>query len=97
MHLSQTFESGVASMLQQPNFDARAIHMNYVGVLEDIVPLDYGPIHTLVILFRCEWIKFKDNRSNDTYIKDDAGFVAVNFKRKLLMLQEPFIFPSWAT
>jgi hypothetical protein len=60
-HLSQTFDNGVASMFQQHNFDARAIHMNYVGVLKDIVQLDYGPIHTLVILFRREWIKFKDN------------------------------------
>jgi hypothetical protein len=59
--------------------------------------LDYGHIHTFVILFKCEWIKFKDNQSNDTYIRHDVGFVVVNFKHKLPMLQKPFIFPSQAT
>lgn len=48
-------------MFQEPDVDARTIHMNYVGVLKDIVQLDYGHVHTPIILFRCEWIKSMDN------------------------------------
>ncbi len=90
----QKFDRGVVLVFQQPYVDARSIHMNYVGMLKDIMQLDFGLVHTPIILFKCEWIKSKDNRGNDTYIKDDVGFVVVNFKHKLPMLQEPFIFPS---
>ncbi len=97
MHLLQTFYSGVVFVFQQLDVDARAIHMNYVGVFKDIVQLDYGPVHTPIMLFMCEWINSKDNQSNDTHIKNDVKFVVVNFKHKLLVLQEPFIFPSQST
>jgi len=79
-HLLQTFVNGFAYVFQQHDVDAKVIHMNYVGVHKNIVQLDYGHVHTLGILFRCEWIKSKDNRGNDTYIKNDARFVVVNFK-----------------
>jgi hypothetical protein len=60
-HLFQKFDNGFVSVFQEPDVDARTIHMNYVGVLKDIVQLDYGHVHTPIILFRCEWIKSMDN------------------------------------
>jgi hypothetical protein len=57
--------------------------MNYVGVLKDILKLDYGPMRHPVILLRSEWIKWKDNHGNPTYIRDDVGFLVVNFRHKL--------------
>jgi hypothetical protein len=84
-------------MFQQLDVDAKAIHMNYVGVFKDILQLDYGHVHTPIILFKCEWIKFKDNQGNDIYIRDDVRFAIMNFKHKLLVLQESLIFPSQAT
>jgi hypothetical protein len=84
-------------VFQQADVDVRAIQMNYVGMFKDIMQLDYGHVHAPVILFKSKWIKSKDNRGNDTYIRDDVGFVVVNFKHKLPVLQEPFIFPSQAT
>ena len=50
-----------------------------------------------VILLRCEWLKPYDNCGNATYIRDDAGFLVVNFRHKLRRLANPFIFPSHAT
>ncbi len=83
-------------MFQELDVDARTIHMNYVGELKDIVQLDYGHVHTPIILFRCEWIKSMDNWGNDTYVRNDVGFV-LSILNMLLVLQEPFIFPSQAT
>jgi hypothetical protein len=53
----QTYDSGVASIFQVPMPDARDVSMNYVGVLKDILKLDYKLVRTLIILFRCEWMK----------------------------------------
>jgi hypothetical protein len=42
----QTYDSGVASIFHVPTNDAREVSINYVGVLKDILKLDYGPLHT---------------------------------------------------
>ena len=93
----QTYNSGVASVFEVPSTDARDVLVNYVGVLKDILKLDYGPLHTPIILFRCQWVKTTDNRGNRTYVRDDAGFLIVNFRHKLPRMAEPFIFASQAT
>jgi hypothetical protein len=71
--------------------------VNYVGVLKDILKVDYGPMRQPVILLHCEWIKREDNRGNPTYVRDDAGFLVVNFRHKLRNMSDPFIFPSQGT
>lgn len=71
--------------------------MNYVGVLKDILLLDYGGINTKNILMRCEWVKPQDSPGNATYMRDDASFLVVNFQHKLARMENPFIFPSQAT
>ncbi len=58
--------------------------------------LDYGRLHTLVVIFICKWIKWKDNRRNPTYVQDDAGFFMINFCHKLPLSFEPFKFPCQA-
>jgi len=93
----QTYDSRVALVFQVPTADAREVSVNYVGVLQDILKLDYGPLHTPIILFRCQWMKTTDNRGNATYIRDAAGFLMVNFRHKLPRMSEPFIFSSQAT
>jgi hypothetical protein len=93
----QTYDSGVASVFHVPTEDARDVAVNYVGVVKDILKLNYGPVHTSVILLCCEWVRRHDNRGNPTYIRDEAGFLVVNFRHKMPKLAEPFIFPSQAT
>jgi hypothetical protein len=93
----QTYDSGVASIFHVPTDDAREVSINYVGVLKDILKLDYRPLHTQVNLMKCEWMKKADSRGNNTYAQDEAGFLLVNFRHKLPMLVDPFIFPSQAT
>jgi hypothetical protein len=93
----QTSNSGVASVFQVPMVDARDLSVNYVEVLKDILKLHYGPVRTPIILFRCEWIKREDSRGNTTYIRDDAGFLVVNFRHKLVRTCDPFIFPNQTT
>ena len=96
--LLQTYDSVIASIFEVPTVDAQSeVSLNYVGVLQDILKLDYGPLRTPVILFRCEWLKIEDNRGNPTYVWDDAGFMVVNSRHKLPKMSEPFIFPSQAT
>jgi hypothetical protein len=80
-----------------PTKDTRDVAVNYVGVVKDILKLDYGPVHTPVILLRCEWVRGHDNRGNPTYIRDEAGFLFIKFRHKMPKLAEPFIFPSQAT
>jgi hypothetical protein len=73
------------------------VSVNYVGVLKDILKLDYGPIHIPIIVFQCQWMKTTDNRGRATYVRDDAGFLMVNFKHKLPRMSDPFIFSTQAT
>ena len=94
-HMS--YNSGVATVFEE-NFDTEAASsIPYVGVLKDVLLLDYGVLQTDIILMRCEWVKPYDNRGNPTYTRDDSGFLVVNFRHKLPRLAEPFIFPSQAT
>lgn len=93
----QTFDGGVASVFQIPCTNATDVSVNYVGMLTDILKLDYGPLRAPVILLRCDWMKKQDNRGNATYTRDEAGFLLVNFKHKMPRMSEPFIFPSQAT
>jgi len=96
--LLQTYDSGIASIFEVPIVDSQCeVSLNYVGVLQDILKLDYGPLRTPVILFRCEWLKREDNRGNSTYVRDDAGFMVVNSRHKVPKMSDPFIFPSQAT
>jgi len=93
-HNFQTYNLGVASVFSVPTVDARDISVNYVGVLTDILKLDYGPLHTSMILFRCQWMKITDSRGNATYVRDDVRFLMVNFRHKLPRMSEPFIFSN---
>jgi hypothetical protein len=92
----QTYDSGVACVFDVPNEDARDVSVNFVGVLKDVLKLHYGPLCNPVIFLRCEWIKRHDNRGNPTYIRDEAGFLVVNFRHTLPSMSEPFIFPAQA-
>ena len=93
----QTYDSGVASILQEPTSNSIDVPVNYVRVFKDILKLDYGPVHTPIILLRCKWFKRQDNRGNSTYRWDDLGFLLVNSWHKLPHLFDPFIFSSQAT
>jgi hypothetical protein len=93
----QTYDSGIASVFEVPTINGTEVSANYVGVVKDIFKLDYGPLHTPVIILRCEWMKRQDNRGNSTYSKDEAGFLTINFRHKLPRIEEPFIFASQAT
>jgi hypothetical protein len=76
---------------------ARDVSVNNIGVLKDILKLNYRPMRTPITLFHCKWMKRHDNRNNPTYVRDDAGFLVVNFWHMLLKSSDPFIFPSQAT
>jgi hypothetical protein len=93
-----SYNSGVASIFNVPSENyGHESSVQYVGVLKDILELDYGALHTHIILLRCEWVKTYDNRGNPTYVRDDSGFLQVNFRHKLPRMVDPFIFPIQAT
>lgn len=69
---------GVAIVFHMPSTGSQEVSLNHVGVLKDVLKLNCGPLHTLVIFFRCEWMTKDDNHVNPTYIRDDVGFTIVN-------------------
>jgi hypothetical protein len=93
-----TYDSGVASFFSHNNVDDNhhpSRQLQYVGVLKDILQLDYGTMTTPIVLFRCDWVQnASDNCGNPTYKQDDVGFLMVNFKHMLSEDIEPFVFPS---
>ena len=93
----QTYDSGVASVYDVPTTDARGMSVYYIGVLKDILKLDYGPLGIATILICCEWIKRVTTTTILHIFKDNVGFWVVNFQHNLLMMFEPFIFPNQAT
>jgi hypothetical protein len=93
----QTYDNGVASIFEVPTTDSTDVLVNYIGILKDILKLDYGPLHAPVILLRCEWFRQEDNRGNSTYKWDEVGFLVANSHHKLPRLFNPFIFSSQVT
>jgi hypothetical protein len=47
----------VIVIFDQPTNDATYVSMHYVGILKNMFRLDYGPMHTPIKIFRCEWVK----------------------------------------
>ena len=79
----KAYDIGVASVFHMPSMSSEEVTLNYVGVLEDILKLNYGPLRTPIIFLRCKWMKQFDNRGNPTYVRDEVGFMVVNFRHKV--------------
>ena len=50
----QTYDSNVASVFHISLTESASRTLSYVGVRNDILKLNYGPLRTPVIFFRCE-------------------------------------------
>ncbi len=85
------YDSGTTSVFRQQqgtNEGTTLGLIQYVGVLKDIVLLDYGPILIPVILFKCNEVKNSFDRwGNPTYKRDEDGFL-------LAQKDEPYVFPT---
>ncbi len=92
-----TYDSGVASFFSHNNVDDNhhpSRQLQYVGILKDILQLDYRTISTPIVLFRCDWVRnASDNHANPTYKRDHVGFLMANFRHMLPKDIEPFVFP----
>jgi hypothetical protein len=67
--------------------------IQYVGVLKDIILLDYRPISMPIILFECEWVKNEvDSWGDPTYNHDEDGFLLANFCALKVKDDEPYVF-----
>ncbi len=67
----------------------------YVGILQDIILLNYGPISIPMVLFKCDWVKNGvDRRGHPTYKCDEDGFLLANFNALKANDNEPFLFPA---
>jgi hypothetical protein len=93
----QTYDSMVTSVFEVPTAEATAVSVNYVGVVKDIMKLDYGPLSRPIVLLRCQWARRSDSRGNPTYTHNDAGFLVVKVQHNLLRMSDPFIFAVQAT
>jgi hypothetical protein len=54
-----TYDFGVVSIFQQPQATHEGTTLGsiqYVGVLKDIILLDYGHVSQLVVFFKCDWV-----------------------------------------
>jgi hypothetical protein len=86
----------VASVFQQSEGSEDVLGViQYVGIMKQILKLDYGPMSSPIVLFHCSWVKNgTNNRGNPTYKRDNAGFLLAKFRHLLHELDEPFVFPS---
>jgi hypothetical protein len=95
--LLQTFDNGIALVFEHQIIDVKGMFIPYVGVLKNILKLNYGQVQTPIVIFRCEWMKQEDNQRKLTYVKDDVRFFTINFRHRLMMTFDTFIFPSQVT
>ncbi len=54
-----TYDFGVVSIFEQPQATHESTTLGsiqYVGVLKDIILLDYGHVSQLVVFFKCDWV-----------------------------------------
>ena len=91
------FYNGVAVVFHMPYVGLEEVTLNYVGVLMDILKLNYWPLCVPVIFIRCEWMKQYHNQRNPTYVREEAGFMVVNFRHKVPNMLEPFVFSRQTT
>jgi hypothetical protein len=69
--------------------------IQYVGVLKDIILLNYILVSQLVVLFKCGWVTPRFDRwGNPTYRRDEDGFLLANFRNLKSEVTKPFVFPS---
>lgn len=92
---NNNFDSGVACF--ESNDYSTGAGKDYVGLLEDILLMDYGGLNTPVIIFSCKWKKRTDGHNNPTYVRDTDGFLTVNFKHNVSKAVDPYAFPSQCT
>ncbi len=50
----QTFDSGIASIFDMSILDVRDLSLNFVGILKDILKLDYGHLHTPIVILKLQ-------------------------------------------
>ena len=90
-----TYDCGVACF--EVNEHSMGSGKDFVGVLEDIILLDYGNLNSPITLFSCQWKKRHDIRGRCTYVRDNDGFLVVNFKNNVPKSIDCFVFPSQCT
>jgi hypothetical protein len=93
-----TYDFGVASIFQQPHATNGGMtfgSIQYVGVLKDIILLNYGLVFQPMVLFKCDWVTPGSDRwGNPTYGWDENGYLLANFRNLKVEVIEPFVFPS---
>lgn len=90
-----TFDSGVACF--ESNDYSTGAGKDYVGLLKDILVLDYGDLKTPIIILSYKWKKHTDSHNNSTYVRDDDGIIVVNFKHNVPKAVDPYAFSSQCT
>ena len=87
-----SIDSSVACF--EANEQSLGLNKDCVGILQDILVLDYGDLHTPVIIFSYIWKKMADNHNNNIYIWDPDGFLTVNFRHNLPRSVDLYVFPG---
>ncbi len=66
-----------------------------MGVLKDIILLNYGLMSQLVVFFKCDCVTPGFDRwGNPTCRQDEDGFLLANLCNLKAEVIEPFMFPS---
>jgi hypothetical protein len=107
-----TFDSGMACSFKQllVNNKGEMVEksMVYVGVLTEILKLDYGPLPNPILLFKGKWVDSKTQpRERATIRHDESGLLQANFSHELSaqmkmdyvlpsQVQQVFLYPNFA-
>lgn len=94
-----SFDAGVAAIINQTCRSSRAdrhpveAELLYVGVVEDILRVDYGHLHINVL--KCSWVK-PHLEGVPTIRRDEDGFWSVKYRSRQPPGVEPYLMPVHA-
>ena len=65
--------------------------MEYIGLVEEIIAVDYGKFELYV--FYCSWVQANIVGARATIKRDDYGFTLIKFNQEIPYLIDSFAFP----
>ena len=64
--------------------------LGYVGMIQEIIQVYFSSFQCVV--FKCKWRDAFD--WNNVKVDHDSGIICINFKKKLIETNEPYVFPK---
>ena len=64
--------------------------LSYVGKIQEVMQVDFS--YFQCVIFKCKWWDTFDR--NNEKVGRDSGLICINYKKMLVEIKEPYIFPK---